>query len=236
MACPKSILAVLIALPLLTAGILTAADENLKVKYTWEVDVDCVQFGVEAIDQDICEWLEVHIMKCVDENNYMVISPTYPDGTWNLNVSSEKNVLSDRIASAVFTSSAYPSSAAHPMTYRNALTYDVTAGKRIAAREFFADPDKAVEIMAKNAPRLLVEFLKEEQPNRVPDDFNEEFFFEEGLAPEWENYSCLIPEKDGVRVVFQQYQVVPYVFGLPEALIPLDLLRPASPSREIWPE
>jgi hypothetical protein len=43
-------------------------------------------------------------------------------------------------------------------------------------------------------------------------------------------------EPAGIRLYFQEYGVLPYVFGLPTAFIPLADLQSALPRAEIWSE
>jgi hypothetical protein len=66
-------------------------------------------------------------------------------------------------------------------------------------------------------------------PNSDSDGMNDEVFntvfFEEGADPRDENYSVYFVEKDGIRFVFGQYQVAPYVYGEQEVLLTYDEVK-----------
>ncbi len=65
-------------------------------------------------------------------------------------------------------------------------------------------------------------------------DIADAVLFEDGFGPTRENFRDFVLVPGGVRVIFQEYQILPYVFGLPEAFYSLEMLAPAEPRLEDW--
>ncbi|MCD8140790.1 MAG: RsiV family protein [Planctomycetaceae bacterium] len=63
---------------------------------------------------------------------------------------------------------------------------------------------------------------------------DDDLWFAEGFVPTQDNYAALALVPGGVRVVFQQYQVLPYAFGMPSVFFSLDELDPAGPDLALW--
>jgi hypothetical protein len=47
----------------------------------------------------------------------------------------------------------------------------------------------------------------------------------DGFAPTEDNFSRILPTKEGLIIYFGEYQIGPYVYGPQEALIPYTALR-----------
>lgn len=210
------------------------AGEEAKMEFEWKVAATYPKFGDEKIDAQVVTWLQKYIADSVDEVKDGVLPEMA--GSWKMDTSHEVTRPSDRVVSIVFTSYMYPFMAAHPMSYRAALNLSIADGRQLQLNDLFEHPDKALAIFAEHAPGLLTDLLKEEQAGRLTGDIGPDFFFKEGLAPTAENYDCLGLEPEGVRVHYQVYQILPYVFGSLAPLFPIELLEPAGPNREIWPK
>lgn len=207
------------------------------MSYTWKVKAEYPNLGVETTDRVLQEWLEKYIEKCVSETSGLAsVDPDYPEGNWEMGITYDITKPSEKIASVLFIVYTYPSGAAHPMTTLSAVNLDITEGKRLELADLFEDPRQAVAIMSENAQQLINEHLKQEYGDVLPNGIEDDAWFKNGFDPVPENFSCLSLEPEGVRVHFQQYQVLPYVFGLPNALIPLSLFEPARPNRNVWPK
>jgi hypothetical protein len=59
------------------------------------------------------------------------------------------------------------------------------------------------------------------QKDYVRDD---DAWLREGTAPNAENYQALLPQEDGLHVIFGQYQIGPYAIGMHTVVVPYDAI------------
>lgn len=202
--------------------------------FVWEVDTKYPEMGHEAMDAHIREWLNSHVTAGLDGvKDFGDVGDV--DFSWTISVDYDTTAPSDKAVSLIFTTYTYAKSAAHPMRESNVLNFDTESGKRLSLGDLFDSPDKALAIFAEHAPRLVMESMKSDYPdlfenNGGPDDA----FFTDGFAATRDNYAQIGLEPEGVRVYFQLYQILPYVFGMPEALFTLDMLKEAGPKMAYW--
>ena len=57
------------------------------------------------------------------------------------------------------------------------------------------------------------------------DEYTDADWVKEGAAPKAENFEVFTLNRKGVTIHFQQYQVLPYVAGMPDVLIPQSVLK-----------
>lgn len=231
----RTILACAIALFAFTA-VSAAGDDAEKVRFTnqWRVDVEYPQLGDNEVDKRIADWLERFINETMADAAVVSVSPDFEGEEWTMAVTYEKAQPSRRVVSLVFDIYTGSSRAAHPMSVVRVLNFDMDNSRELRLDDLFLNPEAALEIMAQNAPRLVADGIKEMFPEQFPSGVGEDAWFKEGFEPRRENYAALAIEPDGVRVYFQKYQVLPYVFGIVEAHFPLSLLEPAGPNHSYW--
>lgn len=228
-------LALLVLLAVARVCAAEAEGETLEMGYTWTVKARYPKLEAEAAERALGGWLEKHIEKSVAESAGLAVAdPDLPEGTWEMDVGYETTKPSEHILSVMFTTYTYPSRAAHPMTTMNSFNVDLATGRILEFADLFGDPEKALAIMSEKAPALVNEYLMREYTKDLPNGIEDDAWFKDGFAPETKNFSCLGLEPDGVRVYFQKYQVLPYVFGTPSAFMPLSMLEPALPNPEVW--
>lgn len=233
--------------PLLAALVLVAAvsaggeeeggdekrPEQRKMAFRWEVEASYPDLGSEKIGEKLKEWLSGYIADSVAEAKELAdLEET--KGFWDLWIDYSFTRPSDKAVSVIFETYTYPYGAAHPSGHVVAKNYLVESAEELTLDSLFRDPDKALAIFAENAPRIVSEDFMKNHADEFPDGLPIDDLFAEGFKPTRDNYDTLGLEEDGVRVIFQQYQVLPYVFGMPSPLIPLSLLEPAGPNREVW--
>lgn len=227
----------LLALAVLVLAVVPsrAGEGKATLSYDWAIKAEYPTFDSPAANKLVQEWMNDHVEAYLNDGVANVSAdPEFPSGSWEADIDYELNKVSDRYATIVFSTFVSPYGAAHPMRYLDVLNLDLAEGGRLSLDDLFADPDKAVAIMSERTPALLVEYFRDSHPESFPEDADKDFFFEDGWSPERENFDLLGMEPGGVRVYFQLYQVVPYVFGMPNILIPLNQLKPAGPNKEIW--
>ena len=227
----KTVLAIVLALAV--ASWAFTGEEGASAAYGWKVDADYPVAGIPEIDTELREWLGENIRRNVTDYAGVVIEPDFPEDNWWMGVGYEVSRPSDRAVSYIFTTILSPEKAAHPMTLVDVLSFDAASGKRLAFGDVFARPEAALEIMSRHAQKLAKEKLIKEHPDTA-EYLTDDMWYKEGFEPKQENYAALVLEPGGVRVVFQRYQVLAYVFGNPEAFFPLELFDVAGPNLTYW--
>jgi len=101
------------------------------------------------------------------------------------------------------------------------LTVMRSSGKQLGIRDLFSDVDLALRIMSNYATARLSE--------QIGSAFNKN-----GAEPRLENFKHLFPVRDGIVVIFPEYQVAPYASGMQVVTIPLTELRKAAPNSAVW--
>lgn len=212
------------------------AEEKLHMRYQWSIDANYPRLDDEKLDEELRRQLGAWLTEAITEVAEVAEpAPENPEGSWDMDVDYSISRPSDGAVSVVFDYSSYPSGAAHPMSGVRVVNLATKDGRLVTPDALFRDPEKALEILAANAPGLVKAQMREENPDLFPEEPDEETFFMEGFLPTPENYANLSLEPEGVRVHFQLYQILPYVFGMADPLVPLKLLEPAGPNAEFWP-
>ena len=232
--------AIAIAIIAFTAAPAGAGEEKMTMSHRWLVEAEYPRFGDEKVDEAVQEWLNKHIEDTIaDAKDYVDVSFTEEEAYFNVGVTYETFRPSDEAVSILFIVFSYSSRAAHPSARAEALNFLIGNPSPLGLDDLFAEPLKALEIMSDSAKSLVREYLvaniddiSEKEMAEILDDG----WFEEGSAPTRDNYLTLVLDPRGVKVRFQQYQVLPYIFGMPEFLVTLDKLAPAGPNEEVWPK
>ena len=203
--------------------------KKVSMKAEWKVEAEYPDFDFPNIDNHIKAWLTAHIHSLMD--NYKdVADADDPETSLTVNITYCIATDSPEVVGLLFLTVMDLNLAAHPTASYSSLNFSAN-GEFLSLDSLFADPDRALEIFAEQAPKLL--------PAAFPDREDEleglDDWIATGTAPNLDNYSCYIVEPDGLRIHFQQYQVVPYYLGMPDVLIPLSALEPAGPNAEVWP-
>ncbi|MCD8140789.1 MAG: hypothetical protein LUE17_13595 [Planctomycetaceae bacterium] len=130
-----------------------AAGEVRTVSFQHSINmvVDYPQVGVEAIDQQVREWLEERLAETVAGLAGVAVHPDMEDGDDGITVEYALERPSDHVLSLVFRTSSFPFKAAHPTARTDVLSFDRRSGGRLTMDRIFADPDVALEIMAARA-------------------------------------------------------------------------------------
>ena len=133
------------------------------------------------------------------------------------------------LLSLEFGVSVYNVGAAHPLYTTLTLTWDLTAGRAVGLAELFRRDADPLEILSRHAMAAVERNLGE---------FAENAWIAEGAGPDpAENYDRWTRTPEGVRVVFDPYQVAPYAAGPQVALVPWSalawILDPSGPAARL---
>ncbi|HML40300.1 MAG TPA: DUF3298 domain-containing protein [Bellilinea sp.] len=100
----------------------------------------------------------------------------------------------------------YISTAAHPTTMQRTLVFDFQKKRALTLDDvFLPDQDYLTKIADYSRQMLSTRDI---------------LFFEEGAAPAAENYSNWLLTSEGFTIIFDVYQVAPYVYGPQQVIIP----------------
>ena len=124
----------------------------------------------------------------------------------------------DRIVSIAFPVSSYYLGAAHPNTVNITFNYDVRSSKELTLKDIFQS----------NSPYLqtLSELSREELKNQLQSDIPEiEDFINPGTEPKEENFQTFVLLPESLKLIFDPYQVAPYVAGTREVVIPFPKIQ-----------
>ncbi len=195
----------------------------------WKIDAEYPVFDLPDIDNHIKAWLTAHAASVMDDVKDSA-DADIPEMLFSLEIRYSVTAAPSGAVNVLFTSLSESNHAAHPSTRLNTLNFS-PKGKILFLDSLFAWPDRALDIFAREAPQRIKEYYSDQKEELADLDS----MIAEGTKAIRENYSCYAVEPDGLRIHFQQYQVVPYYLGMPDVLIPLAALAPAGPNAEIWP-
>ncbi|MDR3211247.1 MAG: RsiV family protein [Planctomycetota bacterium] len=205
-------------------------DRRMESESLWSVRLAFPETNHPAIDARLQAWVNQMVATSLAEaGDYYDVREG--DSGWELWLDYRLTNPPGEALSVVFERGLNPAHSAHPTSQLTVLNFSTHSGEPLALTEIFQLPEQALAIFARRAPELLRQWLA----NIQEDNAREEPLFSEGLAPTWENYRAFGLEPEGVRLYFQEYQVLPYVFGKPEIFLPLADLLPAQPAALLWP-
>jgi hypothetical protein len=130
----------------------------------------------------------------------------------------EKN---DRYISIFMGMEWYMRGAAHPAHTIDTYVYDLKEGKLVNSSDLFkADADYLAFLSSYSRSDLVAQSKKS----------NDGYIFDQqmladGTAPTKENFSKVLPTKDGLIIYFDEYQVAPYAAGPQQVVIPYAKLK-----------
>jgi hypothetical protein len=131
----------------------------------------------------------------------------------NINYSSSHNtkLITHRLDIYNFTGGAHGSNTVETHTFD-------TLGKEVTISDLFTNPEEALKVIAdKCVAKIKVD------PN-YKDNLDMDWLAT-GTAPTAENYASFMIDGANIKIVFQQYQVAPYVYGNIEVPIALSELK-----------
>ncbi len=112
----------------------------------------------------------------------------------------------------------YDAGAAHPGHVVVTRNYDSKNQKILKLADLFFRMNYLNDIAVYVKPALIKKF-------EVEDAATDPEWVTTGTEPKAENYEAWLAESDGLRIIFNEYQVAPYAYGIPEILIPWTELK-----------
>ncbi len=170
-----------------------------------------------AVNKDIAAFQE-------DMRNYYSDSPgglgNFYDLTYEL-INKDDNFISIRFLIDVYTGGA------HGAHYFWSFNYDLPAGKELKLADLFTPSSDYLKIISDYS----IEDLKRQTEGNGYEPNME--WIKKGAGPEEINYECFNLTREGLIIMFNEYQVGSYVEGSKEVIIPYselkDIINPEGP-------
>ncbi len=138
-------------------------------------------------------------------------------------ITEEKN---DRYIALFMGMEWYLRGAAHPSHSLETYVYDFKEARLVEVSELFKPK---ADYLAALSALSRADLLAQSKQGDVGFSFDKEMV-EEGTQPVKENFSKVLPLKDGLAIYFDEYQVAPYAAGPQQVVIPYaklkDILNP----------
>jgi hypothetical protein len=139
-----------------------------------------------------------------------------PAAPSSLDVAYTVGVAGPRWVSVAFEADSYLSGAAHPSHESFTLTYDLRAGRRLEIADLFRPGAAFLETLARHCADALARQVT------PPADRD---WIARGAAPLPANYRRWVVTAEGLRILFDPYQVAPYVDGIQAVTVPRRVLE-----------
>lgn len=200
----------------------TEQSSLLSMKATWQ------RFGKERPDHDS----DVLVKKLVDEfrNEAMQAQeelqemkkefPDMPDHVLEMDLEGTLHG-NGRLTGILWKAYQY-TGGAHGSLIVFSRNYTSPDGRPVALKELFKKPEKALGLMSELSRKKL---LAQDLPRDM---------VEPGTTPDEENFSAFLPEKDGLTLYFNPYQVGPWAAGVITVKLTLEELSKAEPVMSFW--
>ena len=152
----------------------------------WELVLSYPEFGHPEIDEGVKRWLDSHIQDLMARTSDG-IPVDRPETRTTAEVVYYISSPGPGAVSVLFQTILHQSGNAHSSSTLEALNFSAD-GKPLALDDLFADPDKALAIMAEQAPALLRNDIVNDVEDRTLPNRLEEWIAE-GTKPTRRNYS-----------------------------------------------
>jgi len=203
------------------------SEDNSTDEYLLDIEYPKLVSNTEAyqfVNDDIAALVATSTVSFVsavrDTTKYRREHPIdLPGGTQsNLYIRYRVATGTPEILPVIFMVSEYHAGAAHPNTAVITRNYDLRAGVIRTLDSLFVSGPSYLEEVALYAKEELTKKL-------VADGLPEEAVWLSGAEPGSDNYTAWFAGADGLHILFQQYQVAPYAYGIPEVTIPWNKLK-----------
>lgn len=171
------------------------------------------------INQNLKDLVDQDIAKFKSDYSPDAISTPYYKGpfqnTFSLDYSTSTPLNFGNIVSIVLSQELYSAPSAHPVHQVDSFTFDLTTGEILSLDDYFTG--SYLQAFSDYASSSLPAILG---------DYTDAEMIKEGTAPTADNFKVFLPKNDGLHIIFNEYQVAPYVVGQPEIVVPWSVLKP----------
>lgn len=192
--------------------------QNLELDLEYPVFTSS-RVSVTGLNQEVQKRIDTTVSEfeksLEDENLPIDLDANIKNGVW-IDYAIEN--LSAKIISIRFDISEYVRGSAHPNNFTEVLNFRVSDGKVLRLTDIFQPESTYVEQLSK----FTFEDLKK-QLEKI-DAYTEESV-KLGTSPKEENFQNILLVQNGVKVIFDPYQVGPYALGVQSVVIPFEKIK-----------
>jgi|JI10StandDraft_1071094.scaffolds.fasta_scaffold138528_3 hypothetical protein len=175
-------------------------------------------FANGAVEEKINTTIKTEAQSLVGSFLANYLEDTPPDAPGKNTISSEYKIAGPArgYVTVLLNVSEFASGAAHPNPYTVSLTFNVATGEKVVLADFFKPASAYLNILSSQSRAMVMA--------KLGDDGDAEWITTGTQADEL-NFQVAYPDIDGFHVIFNAYQVAPYVVGATEIIIPYAVLE-----------
>ena len=207
----------------ITTGNITESSKSVPYDITAAYPIiNGLDIPTRPIEDTINRSLYQIVSKDVDDfKSSLASSSSYPVGappaqnTLSISYASSTPSGFGNIVSFTISQELYSAPAAHPEHQVDSFSYDLNSGRQIYLSDLFnGDYLKAISAYASSTLKVSL------------GDYANTDMISQGTLPTADNFKVFIIKNDGLHIIFNEYQVAPYVVGEPEVVVPWGILKP----------
>jgi Protein of unknown function (DUF3298)/Deacetylase PdaC len=184
------------------------------------------QIGITGLNTELKKFATDAVDSFKADATTISLYPDEPEFQSALGVKYSIAIATPTLVSVRFDAYQYSAGAAHPISIAYGVTYDLVGNRKLALADLFMKNSSYLQTISDYSIASLKDTFKEEGDSL-------DSSIEEGASPKQENFEAFIVTPTGLDIIFNPYQVGPYVIGAPEVTIPFDSLKsvidPAGP-------
>lgn len=202
----------------------TITDKNSDMNYTVNATYPQIDFGPEAlmgvrgIAQDVNNELDKMISQMISEfagEVSQLPNKTVNEKGSSIGITSEAFVSNGTFFSAQMTKFTSLAGAAHPLTTFTTFNYSIISTGILSISNLFLSNSDYLNYISNYCITQLREYAQKEGYTNIDD------MITGGASPELKNFNTWSIKNDNLDIIFNPYQVAPYVFGIQTVSIPL---------------
>lgn len=193
-------------------------ENNTQSKYTIDIKYpQIVGLGDSDVEKTINSQIKLQVDNYIAGFKKEVASASNtavpPQLQANLTITFTPAQMDDEIVSFAWNVSDMQAGAAHPNNYTNVFNYSVSENKMITLSNLFKPNSNYLNVLETQATPPLKAKLEKE-------NYYFAEMFNPGVTPTAQNYQNFLLDKNNLVIIFDYYQVAPYVVGTTNINIP----------------
>lgn len=190
---------------------------NLSISLSYPQELTAYPTAMEAISGYLNQVKSDFLTTAFEFAGDFIPTASYP---WTLEITYTEEEFSDSVVSVLFYLWTF-TGGAHGSHLTTTFTFDLATDTQLTLPDLFVEGTDVYGVLAPLAQADLIQQMQDMTGEAEYDAA----WVEEGTAPTPENYQAFALTPDSLILVFQEYQVAPYVFGSFQVEIPLSDLQ-----------
>lgn len=179
--------------------------ENYKIEINYP-EFSPLNSQTQNINKSIIILVDEPLKNFKDSLNRNSFPPDLKNTKSEFSIKYEIPKMDDKIISIQFTSSEYLTGQAHPLSTFMVFNYSLKQNTRLKISDLFKKDSNYLQTLSEITFQKLHDHFAEDN-----NDFDD--FIKSGTESKKENFEKFILKKDSLQILFDPYQVAPYVAG-----------------------